>query len=270
MNALFLAGLLCSASCTTSAGARVENANAMKEFESSSSVSMSEWQGYCSRGGISCKDVPESQLFELCGSSVPIRQMPGLLHTEKCVRGCTTSFLQAKCDRLAMMNAPKKPATKEQCTFVFHSFTEGVIQDALAREKRTEAEVSGWCSGFGNFIDALGKTYSKSFRDVNHIVSLKETELHKAWEKVTLVAQKKDVELLQEATDAVRAAEEAEEVAQGLLSADFDVCTASKANQLSVLCGSFQHEDMCGSSAGMEEWSTGDGLTCTSAVFTQQ
>jgi hypothetical protein len=168
--------------------------------------------------------------------------MPGLLHTEKCVRGCTTSFLQAKCDRLAMMNAPKKPATKEQCTTVFLGYTESVIQDALARGKTTEAEVSGWCSGFDNFIKALSKTYSRSFRDVNHVVSLKEAELQKAWEKVLVVAKKKDVELLQEATDAVRAAEEAAEVAQGLLSADFEVCTAPKANQLSVLCGAFQHK----------------------------
>lgn len=270
MSALVLAGLLFSASCATSAGARIENTKAMKDIDSSSSVSMSEWQGYCSRGGISCKEVPESRLFDLCDAKVPIGQIPGLLHTEKCVRGCTTSFLQAKCDRLAMMSAPKKPATKEQCTTVFLSYTESVIEDALARGKTTEAEIAGWCSGFGNFIDALRKTYSKSFRNVDHVVSLKEAELQKAWEKVPVVAQKKDVELLQGAIDAIRAAEEAAEAAQGLFSVDFAVCTTPKANQLSVLCGAFQHEDMCRSSAGMEEWSTDDGLSCPSAVFTQQ
>jgi len=271
MNALSLAGFLLSASCATSAGARVELTQAMNELAFSSSVSTSEWQGYCSRGGISCKDVPESKLFEVCDSKVLIRQIPGLLQTEKCVLGCTTSFLQAKCNRLAMMNAPKNPATKEQCTTVFLRYAESVVDDALARGKTTKADISKWCSGFGSFIKALSKTYSRSFGNVDHVVSLTETEaeLQNAWDKVHVVAEKKDVDLLQEAIDAIRAAEGAVEAAQGLLTADFAACTAPQGNTLSVLCGAFQN-GMCNSSAGMEEWSTDEGLSCSSAVFTQQ
>merc|ERR1719221_1055486 len=119
MDALVLAGLVLGASCTTSAGARIDGTKAVKAVESSSSDSMSEWQGYCGRGGISCKDVPDHKLFELCDTKFSIREIPDLLRTEKCVRGCTTSFLQAKCDRRALMDAPKKIATKEQCTTVF-------------------------------------------------------------------------------------------------------------------------------------------------------